>query len=278
MNKRVFKKRYIVVFLLVLVTCTYFAVFSPFAWVGQNKNVGADNAPIIVENKEAKAVYDAFIWDYDENAGVHSYGDGTEITTSNLDMNPYDTIFMDRNDYTPAVIRIELTGAEFEGNSRSGKAVVRIERDLTLDDVFPTTTTNSTTLSKKFTSIVGFDGVVGSELYSADEDEQYQNVHAKMHDGGGNLKKTSAYKHFVEGDSTDGYTKKDVIEVEVPYTAADWNGDNLYVYLFLSYDATLTQEFLKEQMEGKEIISLNRLYPADNDLALMSVSYKGIGG
>ena len=141
---------------VVLVVVMY--LNNSLGWFSNNKQVDGTGMSVTVEAMDAEAEYFVYIYDAKE-ARVHYTGD-PELTyekeprIDNLDMQFHDTIFAQRNRYTPAVIRIRLTHIK-EDYLDGGTINVEIGRDTSIAK-YGTTVGGQKILNDYFTSIMRY--------------------------------------------------------------------------------------------------------------------------
>ncbi|MBP5307983.1 MAG: hypothetical protein J6Z34_02490, partial [Clostridia bacterium] len=187
----------------------------------------------------------------------------------NLKMNPYDRVFVQRNGCTPVVVQIALSGSDLKSE---GTINVTLTRDVYKEEPY--------NVPNYFTSVVKFTCVKGKSIYSENIPSLFESV-ARIANGASlsepvnvsvfkNAGTNDAVRSFYT-DITTHTEKHDELTFEIEYTASDFNGNVLNLYLYFDYDKNLIEEFVDNNIYGD--ISIDEVeVSAENDL--LSVSAK----
>lgn len=239
---------------LVVLCISLFGGGVIFGWFHDNKNAAAGGMSATMRPNDLSVKFYVYACD--------AFGDGTvsdAYSINDFKMNPYDMIFVQRNDLTPVVVRIAVCGE----NSllKNGDITVNLSRDLNIDQ----------TSIDYFSSVVKFSCVFGAGIFSNDAAEVFDNV-AAIVENGSPLKRdyfktaplSSTIKAFYY-ESGGEYFKHDNVSFTVSYSETDFNGDTLNIYLYFDYDKDRIEEFILSRTFGGTSFTENELY-AENDL------------
>ena len=225
-----------------------------FGWFYDNRISAAGGMNATMRPDDLRVNY--FVYAYD------LFGDETVsdlYSINNLKMNPYDMIFVHRNDFTPVVVRIEISGDN--SLSKSGAITVNILRDTLIDQTSP----------DYFSSVVKFSCVFGAEILGSTAAATFDNVANIIENGsplGKDYFKTASLSSTVKAffyESEGTYFKHDNVAFTVNYSESDFNGDTLNLYLYFDYDKTRIEEFILLNTGGGASFTENEL-SAENDL------------
>ena len=273
---------------------------STYGWFANNREVGGTGMTVTVEAMQAEAEYFAYI--YDVKAGTVKYTGDTTITdptqeprVDNLIMQFHDTIFQQRNRYTPAIVRIRLTNLKAEWLN-GGIVNVTIGRNTDTTNYPVSANPSSGTgklLTEFFSSIMRFTLAQDQSWYDLDDanadepDEMYFNLDNDLYEGVKALTSdTDSSKVFTSitldnENLIDSISKVDSITLKCPYTAADIDEDDGYIdiYLYITYDEELTYAY-EHRMRGlnTETTVLGNLKKMVNDLTSLVVSFERTPG
>lgn len=225
-----------------------------FGWFHDNRISAAGGMNATMRPDDLRVNY--FVYAYDLFGG-ETVSDLYSI--NNLKMNPYDMIFVHRNDFTPVVVRIAITG----DNSlpKNGEITVNLSRDLSKDQ----------TSLDYFSSVVKFSCAFGAGILGSTAAATFDNVARIIENGsplGKDYFKTAALSSTVKAffyESEGVYLKHDNVSFTVNYSESDFNGDTLNLYLYFDYDKTRIEEFIITSTGGGASFTENEL-SAENDL------------
>lgn len=262
-------------------TVLILAAVVSYAWVSENRAVEHINPPINLENDDTTATYG--VYKYDTKLGIGRNADNNNIpyTISDIDINPYDLIFLSRNRYTPVFARVEVK--RNTSMPKSGTVYLTITRKLDNND------SDGSELSEFSSSLIRFTAKVDKTYYD-DPDILYNAIDTSMY------AVTKTYvttanglphdyddfsKTFVTAEmSENGYTftKADAITLEMTYTESDWYESDgteiLNIYLYMTYDEGLIDMY-KESSHFKIEVGTGNMVHFENDFDTIKVSYKG---
>lgn len=259
------------VFLLFSVLCGGIV----FGWFYDNRNAAVGGMDAVLNADDYKVRY--YVYAYDLFSGqtesaseyytVYNPDSGENITAiynlNNLKMNPYDMIFVHRNDYTPVVVRISITGEHTL--PKSGSITVNLSRDKSKDE----------SSLNYFSSVVKFACIKGAEILAGTVSETYDNVAEIVANGsplGKDYFKVAPFSDTVKAfiyESGGVYRKHDNLSFTLNYSETDFNGDALNLYLYFDYDKTFIESFIWQNTGGGIGFTDNEL-SAENDLTEIS--------
>ena len=222
-----------------------------FGWFLANKISDVNGASVGVINSDLHATYSVYaydLYDYDnpvvsDEYRVEGEESGQTVTKKfdikNLTMNSYDRVFSQRNEYTPVVVRISLVGEK--DLPTSGSVSVTIARNARIE----------VQKTEYLSSVVKFCCVSGADIYNDDVKTMYANVLSRVNGGdvqsfkeasvGGNV------KSFVSKNG-EAYERANAVQFSIDYTAEDFNGNVLNLYLYIDYDKQFIEEYISENM------------------------------
>ena len=256
---------------------------SAFGWFASNKEVDANGMAVTAYSDDVEADYYAYIY-------TQKTATATAVNSiADVQVPQYDLIFTQRNRYTPAVIRAVFTGEH--DLAESGTISFTINRNtanpLSVSGASVLNPTSADHLSNTFTSLMRLTAVKGATVYNADPKTLYLNLDTMQYGATpddtlyevvksmtGN---TAASKTFVtmtgSGENVT-YTKSNSIELSIDYTAADWNGDELNIYIYITYDETLMEEYRSyDATISGDITSVGQVITLSNDLLTINATH-----
>lgn len=262
---------------------------SAFGWFAQNKEVDGNGMAVTAYHDDVEAEYSHYFYDAKNAVGVG------EDSITDIQVPQYDLIFRQRNRYTPAVIRVALTGEE--DLPQSGTIALTIGRNLaasiTTDEGTIANGSELPMLNNLFSSLMRLTIVKGAGIYSDDPTTLYRNIDNLPY--GNNSTLYEVIKSQTVNDATtnvfttvtgdegdpDRYTKADSVTLSIDYTAADWNdmdgdgvNETLNVYVYVTYDETLLREYgAYDATLNGDITSVGQVIKLSNDLLTITASH-----
>lgn len=256
---------------LVLLFSVFFGGGVVFGWFHDNRVATVGGMNLTMSPNDLKVSFFVYAYDvfgehaegaseyytfYDEASGETA---SVPYSINDLKMNPYDMIFIHRNDLTPVVVRIAVSGENTL--PENGEITVNLSRDLTKDE----------TSLDYFSSVVKFSCVKGAGILGETAAETFDNVAGIVANGsplGKDYFKTAQLSSTVKAffyESGGEYFKHSDVSFTVSYSKADFNGDVLNLYLYFDYDKTRIEDFILNGTGGGASFTDNELY-AQNDL------------
>ena len=274
---------------LFVLVVTLLYLNSAFGWFAQNEEVDGNGMAVTAYQDDVEAEYSHYYYDAKNAVGVG------RNSIDDIQVPQYDLIFRQRNRYTPAVIRVALTGEE--DLPQSGTIALTIGRNLaasiTTDEGTIANGSELPALNNLFSSLMRLTIVKGAGIYSDDPTTLYRNIDNLPY--GNNSTLYEVIKSQTANDSTtnvfttvtgdegdpDRYTKADSVTLSIDYTAADWNdmdGDSvnetLNVYVYVTYDETLLREYgAYDATLNGDITSVGQVIKLNNDLLTIAASH-----
>ena len=228
---------------------------------------------------DTSAVYKVYKFDLDKMTGIEENKNGEALTITNVEMNPYDTIFVVKNQYSPVFAQIRLT-RNSNGSSMplKGKVHITIHRDSSINPF-----DKDGKLSERISSVLRFTAIIDNtkaDWEMTDAKALYNHINSSYASIEAYKGQRPESKNFItaDGEGDDhSHTKNDTITISLTYTENDWYPDgqgsqHLNLYLYMSYDKQLVDCFMK-QHANSELSLNNSLYNFANDLKYVSVSY-----
>ena len=262
---------------------------SAYGWFAMNEQVDGNGMAVTAYHDDVEAEYSHYYYDA-KNAtavGVNSITD--------IQVPQYDLIFRQRNRYTPAVIRVALTGEE--DLPQSGTIALTIGRNLaasiTTDEGAIANGSELPMLNNLFSSLMRLTIVKGAGIYDDDPTTLYRNIdnlpygnestlYEVIKSQTANNATTNVFTAITgsEGDP-DRYTKADSVTLSIDYTADDWNdmdgdgvNETLNVYVYVTYDETLLREYgAYDATLNGDITSVGQVIKLSNDLLTIAASH-----
>ena len=252
-------------------------IAASFAWLTINRRTGANEVGMGLAVDDTSAVYESFVYNLETGLGTNMDASGNLLDITNLDLNPYDTIFRTQNKYTPALTRITL--ASKESMPEEGTVIITINRQ-EISELAGDSLTAYSSSTIRFTGFIMSDQ---SDVGITDPDALYSLICTKelfdeIEGYKGNDYENSQTFVTVNGEGADHtHDKYTSIQVFVDYDADDWyDGDGghrmLNVYLYISYDVQLVKCFLDENQGGEISLNSTTIF-FKNDLTEIRVSY-----
>ena len=259
---------------ILLAFCLSVLEISAFAWFSINKEVKMSATNTRIELFDAQADYIVYYFDSKANS-VHytgKYNDESDPRITALNVPFYDTIFKQRNRYTPVIIRVALSGVKLQ----EGIVNVQIDRNTALsraDD------------GGYFTDLMRFTILKGTSIYDEDADRLYKNVDEAVFTliESGNYSEDDADDPYLfkgasklfdardYGNGSQAYTENyDYITLSLPYGAADFVGGVFNFYIYITYDKEITESI---GVFGS-VASLGQMIVMRNDLTQMKISFE----
>ena len=253
-----------------------------FGWFASNRNVAGRGMSVSVKTLGAEAEYFAYVYNVKENT-VHYTGEAglsaaEEPRIDNLDMQFHDTIFAQRNRYTPAIIRIRLTNISSEW-AGGGKAVITISRDTSISAYHTNASTGNIELNEYFTSVMRFTAAQNKTWYDANARTLYGNIDAALYSSitaqTGSTESSKVFTTVTKtGSTVTGISKADSIFLKVAYTASDIVDGHLDIYLYLTYDSTLVSDFEHASGIDTSSTTVGKITEMVNDMTDLTVSFE----
>ena len=250
-------------------------VVTSVAWFTLNRKTDAEEMGMALAVDDTVALYKAYMYNLTTGEGTDQNGDGGELNIANIELNPYDTIFKGQNKYTPIFARIELV--RNSSMPWNGTVHITVERNsnATTDDV----------MAKYSSSILRFTAFVIEDKTDLDKEfakdlYAFINSDTRFKDVESYDEALSYSKNFISvvGTGEDATSvKSDSLTISVDYTEAAWYQNSegdwvLNVYLYMTYDAQLIQDYMDQQTGGGMSLDDNTVF-FDNDLTRIRVSY-----
>lgn len=252
---------------LVALAAVIVVVFSTFfnrslGWFAQNTEVGAEGLNVTTDtDRRGSLSIEGVKYDMDQLAFV--------ITDDeHLQMNEHDTIFVERNIYTPLVLRVKLSGGVYEAGQSFNLDMFRI---LTLDG--ETLPSSGSALPNYISSVVNiqycdesaFNDMYMKASYTGAENPSgiYDSVRTYFTTGAG--ADDPEYKFTTI--TNDSFTKVNSLRFNFNHTG----NPNMYLYFYLTYDNALMTYYLREHVASVGA-SASNVFRLENDVELMTLN------
>ena len=269
---------------ITVVFLMFATAIASFAWFTNNQNVKNKDIQMGIHSEDATATF--YVYKYDIESEIETVDVQTCVTTQNdvvpiiLDFNQYDTVFVDRNKYTPIVIRVDVESENLHlGANETGSVSFTVIRNHNLREAnkyYTSDILRFTTVTPRNIQTTGSQYDV--DLYKGFIDDYYDDTKNATTVAAASLTNLSI---IFSDDSTSGsyeeivitssYTNSDL--VLLPGTGDEEDSYRLTVYLFLSYDETLINDYTENSI-GFSSQELDFL----NDLTLVNVKNDKQGG
>ena len=256
-----------------------------FGWFSQNRRVEGNGVETGLDELDAAAEYFAYVYDV-KDLTVHYTGEGRtndqganiDPTISNLDMQFHDTIFLQRNRYTPAIIRIRVYGLREDLRS-GGTVAVTLGRNTALPAYV--IRGGAPHMTEYLTSIMRFTLAQNDAWYSANAETLYENIDAALYTkivtnknytpAGSSAVYTTVTK---SGDVVTDISKVDSITLRIAYSAADAADGEMDIYLYVTYDGDLVGEFNTAAGIDTSTTTVGQITTMTNDLATLEIRFE----
>lgn len=278
--------------LLKVISATSVCVFSlmsvftgVFAWFTniRQQNNSAENLEIEADDINAKF----FLYQVNTSTlEATDRGDNnTLLDIRNFSMNTYDTIFVARNKYTAALVRIQISGDSLK---ESGEISLTLNRDTT------ETWSDRTKLNQVISSIIDFKAGFDKSLYetlNSDTDnpinDMYNDARTLLKDEDPEIFITSTESEIVNPDedareetptiTVTNYDKIDQVVITTSYDSNEWveiDGENcLNLYVLIDYNVDLVQAFTGTNKEFSTDKLNNPDSAFENDITTVIVNH-----
>lgn len=269
---------------ITVVFLMFATAIASFAWFTNNQNVKNKDIQMGIHSEDATATF--YVYKYDITSDTETVHVETCVTTQNdvapikLDFNQYDTVFVDRNKYTPIVIRVDVESENLHlGANETGSVSFTVIRNHTLREAnkyYTSDILRFTTVTPRNIQSTGSQYDV--DLYKGFLDDYYDNTKSETAVSAANLTDLSIVfsndptsTSYDEIIITNNYTNND-LEL-LPGSGDEDDSYRLTVYLFLSYDEVLINNYTGGDA-GFGTQELDFL----NDLTLVNVKNDKQGG
>lgn len=242
------------------------------AWFAANRTLGSGGMNAKTFYYDIECSFKMYRYDYNTNIGTdidHMDGDTPvyfNIEDGTFKFLPYDTIFVSRNKYTPAILQIAIKGPNI--SHISGTIKVDIEHDSSKDGSDPSK------LSEYYTSAAGFmlaSGMTHNINPLSETATMFEQ--AVTYFKSNNKPQEERFVTKTGEGSSATYSKVQTVSLEASFVNNDWvGGETLYMYLFMDYVPELADTFAATKISG-EGLSGNEI-DLFNDLTGIKVSYK----
>ena len=269
---------------ITVVFLMFATAIASFAWFTNNQNVKNKDIQMGIHSEDATATF--YVYKYDISSEVETVDVQTCVTTQNdivpivLDFNQYDTVFIDRNKYTPIVIRVDVESENLHlGNNETGNVSFTVIRNHSLREenkYYTSDILRFTTVTPRNIQSTGSQYAV--DLYKGFIDDYYEDTKNSTTVSAASL---TSYSIVFSNDSTSSSYEEIVITTnytnnELELLAGTGDEEDSYrltVYLFLSYDEVLINNYTGGDA-GFGTQELDFL----NDLTLVNVKNDKQGG
>ena len=231
---------------IMLVFSAIVLIFSSVAWFASNKEV--ESSAMSIRLLDDLVYGSPTIYNYSFNTTTQQY---TAQPCESLELMPYDAVFSSNNAYTYAVMRIELTG---ENLAQSGTIRFVLERDTTNSNAAPLGSDYvSSVMNFRFVTLSSFPTTAADVLSAVYTAAGAQGVVTQT---------------FVSNNS-----KLSSLTFDVPYTAANWDNNSLYVYMYVDYDAELIEDYVENSLQNLLTTSNGGEVTVENDISTLVISH-----
>ena len=245
-----------------------FAVKETYAWYIRDTRVQGTNANTSVDYDDVNATFTAYQYDIKEQRVIatdESNSDAFDL--EHLPLQSYDMIFRAKNRYTPIVVKVTLSGLALQ---HKNTVDLIVKRNTSIQD----DPASAQSLSPYVSSVLRFTAIGSgnkNDPYSIN-DVWYPSVGGYVgHQSGtasGIAYDSKTFTTTQTNGNTAMFNKADYITLSLNYTAQQLENGELNVYLYLSYDATLTSAFERQHGlgVGGTIEEVGEVFGLSNDL------------
>ena len=244
---------------------TVFSLFvttlGVYAWFNYKMNETAEGTDFSVYSDNTNLTYSIYKYDVSQDSPTCVDGE----TSNGFVLNQYDVVFKERNKYNPVYLEIQMSGALL---SESGSINFILERDPT----YPAMDSNNN-LSEYFSSVtryaVASNGVIANGIHDPTSVQNtWNNLNTVFYER--DVAGTLSTQLFTSG-TTGNYTKNNSLSFIVNYTQSDYVDSLLYVYLYINYDTSLTEQYSYEHGLNSQSIGGAMNYTLTNDLTSIHI-------
>ena len=255
-------------------------IVASVAWFTLNRQTDADEMGMALAVDDTSAVYKAYMYDLESEAGTNKATDGSELTIGNLVLNQYDTIFKAQNRYTPAFARIEIT--RNSSMPANGNVTVTVARNASVGTDDPMSAFSSSIT--RFTAFIIDDKGDNDPDLMSDPAAFYEYISPRsrfdaIEDLEGQLTHSKTFVNVIGSGADHTHEKLDEITISIPYTSDNWYTDasgnsKLNVYLYITYDDQLIECYMDTKESESGGISLDdNSVTFENDFRKVTVGY-----
>jgi len=211
----------------IMLICSFFT----FAWFANSRDSSVAGLDVHVEDVKALYIKDYYVYRYSDDSKA-----GVLDTSDHIHLSSYDTVFTDRNNNTPIIIKFVMEGATI---SNGDNFTISIDCSSALLE--------NNKIVSSLSNIVQFKCGIISAL---DNVSNANTIYTTSKTFFGDTNNTFSSATFVSGT-----TKNNTISLSVSgYTS----GTNLTIYLQLNYDSTLVNSYL-ESNQGSSSVNIDLL-------------------
>lgn len=226
-------------------------VFGWFTTGARSLDVGGFNGSI--RSGTLNATYSVYAYNEARARASTHYineetgGEGEAISMSDISLAVYDRTFTMRNRHVPVIIRIQISDTQIP---ESGAISVRLTRNpAMLDDA-----TGQTVISRRCSSVTRYALLADASLMTAaaasnDPDTTLYNAINNTYYSAmqaATMGTTFVTKNTSTNPAT--YDKASQITLNCTYTSSTWNGSTLNLYIYVTYDAPMIDDYLEQNI------------------------------
>ena len=263
-----------------------FAVMTAaLAWFCQNRRVGGEMPTISANDKDVHAKFYLYKYTKDYNGDATDTDEETleKFDLTNFKLNTYDTIFIYQNEYTGAILRMHLYGADVPTASVQDPKTINVEITRDTSKVDPEPIYENDITSEKFISS-GADFSIGMlsnyASYTQNNDlDDITNISTFMQAADGYFKTginggTITPSNFCIINQNGTNSKHNSITLTLQYTSVTTIAgiNHLNVLVYINYNEDLIEKFTgSDNLEVSNGLGANDV-KLENDLKQLVVS------
>ncbi len=248
---------------LITVTSLVALIFATFSWFEVSKEASSTSTAIIYQD-DVQIDYTVYKCDNETHVVSTTDSNNNKLSLVDLDLNKYDAVFTEKNEWSPIIVRFELTGSTLPGDGSIG---IQITRTSSIADGDGVVSSSTSKLAAVTSNVCTFGAGTNFTISDNNDDE-------KVYLESVNEFQTNVtLQNFVTG-TTGSYTKVSTLYYDLPYTSTAFNGNTLYVYLYISYNSILAQEYVDNRDESiVDIVTDGLNVSILNDLDSISINH-----
>lgn len=246
-------------------------VFATFSWFVVDKDVDATSTATILDYDDILDIdYTIYKYDLDNEEVITGDSSSDTLSLANLSLNKYDAVFTDQNVWNPVIVRFELSSQAYQNSS--GYLDLTLTRLLDELDFNNVSNDDEQSLAALFSNVCSMNVGFGFTLSGNTPDDIYNSALTYFNA----TAQQSNAQSFVSGDYGN-YSKAEYIGFDQPFTSSNWSivdsRSVLYVYLYISYNPTLTQSYIDHRSDNSilDIVSHGINISVTNDIQAIKI-------
>ena len=257
---------------------------NSLGWFVNNKNVTGTGMSVEVKGQDAAATYVAYVYNSRSEQLIVNDGSSANPNFINvsgddgfLELMPFDMIFRSRNRFTPALVKIHLSNIN-PTYLPSGTISITIDRGVSgLEsssklDTYVSSIMRFSLVTKSYHENTVLSGVTNKNLVQPSSNSELPDIFNDVYNYTVGSPSPSAVFTTSSGSGPYTYTETDSITLSVSYTSADLVNNELDLYLYVSYDETLTNQSVTTGIGANSSV-IGQIDDIEDNITQMIISF-----